>query len=286
MDARDSHRPDGTALRTALWRALHLTADAPPYVFEDELGLRLAAPDGDWRRRADMDPAATRRMRASIVARARFVEDLVEERVREGVGQYVVLGAGLDSFAQRRPELLAGGLRVFEVDRPGTQAWKRRRLGELGLGVPDGLRLVPVDFESGDSWWELLVAAGLDPDRPAVVAAAGVTMYLTREATAATLKRLAGLAPGSVVALTFMLPLPLVSPDERPALRATHLAAEAAGAPFVGLSSPEDVLSLARESGFPEPRHVSSADLARRYFADRPDGLRPSSAEELLVATV
>src|SRR6185312_17244968 len=96
--------PDNTAVRTALWRALHVHADSPPHVFEDEMGLRLAAPDPGWRDRPDMSDF-TRPFRASIVARARFVEDLVTDRAAGGVGQYVILGAGLDTFAQRRPEL-------------------------------------------------------------------------------------------------------------------------------------------------------------------------------------
>src|SRR4051794_41940735 len=113
--------PENTAVRVALWRALHLEADAPPPVFEDRVGLKLAAPEEGWRSRPDMSPF-TRPFRASILARARFIEDLVTERAGGGVGQYVILGAGLDTFAQRRPEL-AARLRVFEIDRPGPQAW-------------------------------------------------------------------------------------------------------------------------------------------------------------------
>ena len=275
---------DGTALRVALWRALHIRVDAPPHVLDDEIGLRLAAPDEGWTGRPDMDRQATSRMRASIVARARYIEDLVVEQARQGVTQYVALGAGLDTFAQRRPEI-AAGLRVFEVDRPGPQAWKRQRLIELGYGIPEWLRLVPVDFEAGWSWWERLAAAGFDAGRPAVVASTGVTMYLTRDATAATLRQVAKLAPGSTLATTFMLPLDLVAPEERPLLQATAKSARAAGTPFISFFSPPEMLALARETGFREARHVSATSLAQRYFADRTDGLRPSSAEELLVAT-
>ncbi|ADI04718.1 putative methyltransferase [Streptomyces bingchenggensis BCW-1] len=158
--------PESSAVRVALWRAMHLEADPPPHVLEDEIGRQLAAPDDDWRRRPDMDPHATSGFRASIVARARFIEDLVAEQADRGVAQYVILGAGLDTFAQRRPEI-ASRLRVFEVDQPGPQAWKRRRLAELGYGVPDWLHLVPVDFEASESWLEQLTAAGFDPGRPA-----------------------------------------------------------------------------------------------------------------------
>src|SRR5690349_15993940 len=106
--------PDNTAVRTALWRALHVEVDSPPHVFEDEVGLKLASPDDAWRSRPDMSPF-TRPFRAAIVARARFIEDLIEEQVGRGMGQYVILGAGLDTFVQRRPEL-ASRLVVFEID--------------------------------------------------------------------------------------------------------------------------------------------------------------------------
>ena len=119
--------PDSTAVRTALWRALHLEVDAPPHVLDDRIGLQLAGPDSDWRQRPDMNEYATPGVRASIVARARFIEDLVTEQTDQGVGQYVLLGAGLDTFAQRRPEI-ASRITVFEVDQPGPQAWKRQRL--------------------------------------------------------------------------------------------------------------------------------------------------------------
>src|SRR5690349_20264541 len=170
MDNKQVVAPDNTAVRTALWRALHVEVDAPPHVFEDEMGLKLAAPDDGWRNRPDMSPF-TRPFRASIVARARFVEDLVTEQAARGVGQYVVLGAGLDTFAQRRPEL-ASRLLVFEIDRPGAQTWKRQRLVDLGLGIPPYLRFVPVDFEAGDAWWQRLAASGFDSARPSVVASA------------------------------------------------------------------------------------------------------------------
>ena len=124
--SRKPAEPDPTAVRTALWRALHVDADAAPHVFEDRVGLQLAAPEPGWRERPDMG-AVTRPFRASIVARARIVEDVVQEQVARGVDQYVILGAGLDTFAQRRSDL-AARLHVFEIDQPGPQAWKRRRL--------------------------------------------------------------------------------------------------------------------------------------------------------------
>jgi methyltransferase (TIGR00027 family) len=276
--------PDNTAVRTALWRALHVEVDSPPHVFEDEVGLKLAAPDDGWRNRPDMSPF-TRPFRASIVARARFVEDLVMEQAARGVGQYVILGAGLDTFAQRRPEL-ASRLRVFEIDQPGPQEWKRQRLADLGLGIPPFLRLVPVDFEAGDTWWERLAASGFDSGRPAVVASTGVSMYLTRDAIAATMRRVAALASGSTLAMSFMLPIELVDPEVRFGVERAAEGARASGTPFISFFTPTEMLALARDAGFKEVRHVSAAMLAQRYFSGRTDGLRPpNNSEEILVAT-
>jgi methyltransferase (TIGR00027 family) len=277
-------QPDNTAVRTALWRALHLDVDALPHVFEDKIGLQIVAPDEGWRDRPDMSPF-TRPFRASILARARFVEDLVDEHLAGGVGQYVILGAGLDTFAQRRPEL-ASRLRIFEIDQPGPQEWKRQRLFDLGLGIPSFLRLVPVNFETGDSWWEKLVAAGFDSSLPAVVASTGVSMYLTHDAIIATLRQIAVLAPGSTLVMSFMLPIELLDPEIRVGVERAAEGARASGTPFISFFTPSEMLALAHEAGFKEARHVSAAMLAERYFDGRTDGLRPpNNAEELLVAT-
>jgi methyltransferase (TIGR00027 family) len=276
--------PDSTAVRVALWRALHVEVDPPPHVLEDTIGLRLASPDEGWRDRPDMNPHFTSPFRASIVARARFIEDLVVERTGHGVGQYVILGAGLDTFAQRRPEI-ASRLRVYEVDQPGAQAWKRQRLIELAYYIPEWLRLVPVDFEAGDAWWKRLAEAGFDANEPAIVASTGVSMYLTKDAIVATLRQIAALVSGSTLAMTFLLPLELADPEVRPALERAEKGARASGTPFISFFTPPEMLTLAREAGFREVQHVSSAALTQRYFAGRTDGLRPpSNAEELLVA--
>lgn len=278
--------PDSTAARVALWRALHLEIDAPPHVLEDRIGLTLLAPDPGWQQRGDMDPQFTRPFRASIVARARFIEDLVIEQAGLGLHQYVILGAGLDSFAQRRPDV-ASRMTVFEVDQPTPQAWKRQRLTALGFGLPDWLRFVPVDFEARESWRDALVAAGFDTSQPAIVVSTGVSMYLTREANAATLRQVAGLAPGSMLAMTFLLPLEMAAAEVRPGLEMAEKGARASGTPFLSFFTPPEMLALARENGFGDARHISATELTQRYFSDRADGLRPpSNAEELLVATV
>ena len=284
MADEQTEAAEGSAVRVALWRAIHVQVDPPPHVLEDEIGLQLADPDEGWRSRPDMDPAATSWFRAAIVARARFIEDLVAEQAGEGVGQYVILGAGLDTFAQRRADV-ASHLRVFEVDQPGPQAWKRRRLIELGFGVPQWLHLVPVDFEAGESLWEQLAAAGFDAARPAVVVSTGVSMYLTKEANAATLQQFAGLASGSTLAMTFLLPPEHLDDAYRPGYEAAERGARAAGTPFISFYTPDEMLELARQAGFKDAHHVSAPLLNQRYFAGRTDGLQMSKGEELLVAT-
>jgi O-methyltransferase involved in polyketide biosynthesis len=236
--------PDSTAVRVALWRALHVELDAPPHVLDDTVGLQLADPDPDWRARGDMDPEGTRAFRASIVARARYLDDLVTEHAAAGVEQYVILGAGLDTFAQRHPDV---AVRIFEVDQPGTQEWKRGRLVEIG-------------YSPGEN--------------------------LTKEATEATLQQVAAWAHGSVFAMTFMLPLDLVDEAERPMQESVEAAAAGSGTPFISHYGPDEMTDMCRATGFSSVKHVSPDDLTARYFAGRADGLRPPSAEHLIVATV
>lgn len=276
--------PENTAARVALWRALHVQIDAPPHVFKDEVGLQLVAPPDGWKSRGDMHPIGTSQFRASIVARARVIEELVEERAGQGVSQYVILGAGLDTFAQRRPEL-AAKLQVFEIDQPGPQAWKKHRLQELGFGVPTWLHLVPVDFEAGADWLQLLAAAGFDAAKPSVIASTGVSMYLTKETVAATLRQVASLAAGTTLAMSFMLPFEMADPQVRPGLEQAAKGAAANGTPFISFFTPAEMLDLARASGFKHVEHISAESLTQRYFAGRPDGLElPNNTEEILVA--
>jgi methyltransferase (TIGR00027 family) len=284
--------PDSTAVRVALWRALHVELDAAPHVLDDRVGLALADPAAGWRDRGDMHPQGTASMRAGIVARARVVEDLVAEQAAAGVLQYVLLGAGLDTFAERRaeqrgPSAWDDGLVVYEVDQPATSAWKRRRLADLGYHEQEEghLRLVPVDFEAGGSWRDGLVATGFDPGRPAVVASTGVIMYLTHEGITDTLRQVAQLTAGSTLAATFMLPPALLPAEEGAMLERVIRAAAGSGTPFLSLFAPADIVALAREAGFAEARSVPPEEIVARYFDGRSDGLVPATAEQFLIAT-
>jgi methyltransferase (TIGR00027 family) len=280
MSAQQISEPEKTAVRVALWRALHVQIDPGPHVLNDEVGLKLVAPavEEDWRSRPDMNPQFSKGVRASIVGRARFIEDLVEEQTKQGAAQYVILGAGLDTFAQRRPEI-ASKLHIFEVDQPGPQAWKRKRLSEVGLATPAWLHFVPVDFEAGESWLEQLIAAGFDIQKPTVVVSTGVSMYLTKEANMTTLQQIAKLASGSTFAMTFMLAPELLPSDERSILEFVMKKARESGTPFLSLFTPPEILAMAKEAGFKKSQYVSGDDLYRHYFAQRSDGLKAGSAE-------
>lgn len=272
--------PDSSAVRIALWRALHAEVDAPPHLIDDRIGLALVDPESDWRDRPDMHPVGTGPYRAALVARTRYVEDLA---VNERYVQYVLLGAGLDTFSQRHPEL-AGQIRIFEVDQPGPQAWKRQRLDQLGYGVPEHLRLVPVDFETGEDWWQALLTAGFDPRAPTLVSSSGVSMYITKQATTDTLATLAAMAAGSLVAMTFMLPIELADEADRPALEGAARGAAAAGTPWISFYTPDELEAVAREQGFTRVRCLSTHHIAARYLADRADGLRAATGEGILLA--
>lgn len=278
--------PDSTAVRVALWRAMHVQVDSTPHIIEDEIGLRLVNPSQDWRSRPDMHPEGTRGYRASIVSRARFIEDLVLENLKNNVNQYIILGAGLDTFAQRQPDI-AKQLQIFEIDKPDTLEWKRRRLIELGFEIPKNLHLVSVDFEAAESWREKLLNADFDSKKPATLASTGVSMYLTRDANKAALQEITSLAPGSTLAMTFLLPLELIdNPEERAQHQMVYERAKAAGTPFVSFFTPSEIMALAREAGFSKVKHVSRSDLIHRYFKSRADNLLPSQGEEFLLATV
>jgi len=293
--------PDPTAVVAALSRAAHLVLDSPPFVFEDRLGLHLAndpkvlrdggftvdsaaappRPDG-WL----FSPRALewgRGWRGTFLARARFVEELVVERQGDGVDQFVILGAGLDTTALRRRDL-ADQLRIFEVDEPGTQRWKQARIAELGMAMPDNLTFAPIDFESDVSWLDQLARVGFTRARRSVVASTGVTQYITADALSTTMRQIAGLRSGTTFACTFMLPASSIAPAERELRARTEAMAAKRGAPWISTYEPEEMLRLARQAGFATVGHVSPSDWDASYFNGRTDGLHAASGEHGVVA--
>jgi methyltransferase (TIGR00027 family) len=195
----ETGKPSRTALGVALLRAAHQLVDDPPLVFEDPLAVAIFGADGESfvRRYLARGGPGQRYMRALMVSRSRFVEDKLREQVERGLRQYVLLGAGLDTFAYRNPYAPLG-LRVFEIDHPATQAWKRQTLSAAGISIPPSLAFAPVDFEH-DTIEHGLQRAGFRLDMPALFAWLGVVPYLTLEAIAGTLCFISGLAPGTTV---------------------------------------------------------------------------------------
>lgn len=273
-------QPDNTALRTALWRALHVLADREPHLLEDKVGYDLIRPEKDWQDRPDMK--YTKRLRAAVVARARFIEDVAKAQIEKGVRQYVLLGAGLDSFAQRNTEICSG-VDIYEIDQPGTLAWKEEKLTRHGYGIPANLHFVPVDFENS-SWWASLLNAGFDLHKRAVISCTGVTLYLSKDSVTAVLKRMALLASGSTLAVAFYLPIAQLDEEDRPMQEIANKGAAASGTPFVSFFSMEEVVTLAGQIGLKEARILSTREMTEKYFKGRPDHLVPASGEFFLVA--
>lgn len=273
-------QPDNTALRTALWRALLVLTDEKPYVIDDKIGYDLIKPETDWQERPDMK--YTKRLRASIVARARFVEDVAKNEIENGIKQYVLLGAGLDSFAQRNTEI-SSQVDIYKIDQPDTLAWKEEKLIENGYKISNNLHFVPVDFETS-SWWTELLNKGFDTNKKAVVSCTGVTLYLTKEAITDTLKKMTSLVSGSTIAIAFYLPLEQLDEEDKPMQEIAIKGAAASGTPFVSFFSVEEIVKLADEIGLKEIQTVSTKDMTEKYFKDRTDNLVPASGEFFLVA--
>src|SRR5699024_7835276 len=176
-----------------------------------------------------------------------FIEDIAKEQIENGINQYVLLGAGLDSFAQRN-EKICSQVDIYEIDQPDTLAWKKERLIENGYNIPDNLHFVPVDFETS-SWWTELLNNGFDIHKKAVVSCTGVTLYLTKEAIKDTIKKMISLASGSTVAIAFYLPLEQLDEEDKPMQKIAVKGAAASGTPFVSFFSIDEIVKLAQEAG-------------------------------------
>jgi methyltransferase (TIGR00027 family) len=249
----------------AALRAAHRVLDLEPRIMDDPIAIRLL--DAETRAAVEahagrFEETGPRHLRAHLVLRGRWAEERLEAAAARGVRQYVILGAGLDTFAWRRPAW-AGGLRIFEVDHPASQADKRARLAAAGLPEPPDLAFAAVDFES-TGLAEGLAAAGFDAAAPAFVAWLGVLMYLEPAAAEATFRWAAGLAPGSEVAFTFA-----------PAGHAEALADLAAslGEPWLTRWGVPELQALLPSLGFSELGFPPPEELAARYFHGRADGL-------------
>lgn len=280
----DSTRPSRTALRVAMRRAAHQLYDAHPLVFTDPYAVRILGPHtAEVERTPGLNPANKPRpfsiaLRAFLIARSRYAEDLLARAVGDGIAQYVILGAGLDTFALRNPH---PRLSVFEVDHPATQAWKRELLRETDLPTPASLIFVPVDFER-QSLKDQLLACGFDSTRPAFFSWLGVVPYLTLEAFRTTLSFIAGQPPGSGLVFDYSQPRSALPFREQLAFDSLASRVQLAGESFQLFFTPNQA---ARElAAFYNIEDLGSPELNTRYFTDRPDELRTMGSAGRIVS--
>ncbi|TWB82683.1 methyltransferase (TIGR00027 family) [Nitrospirillum amazonense] len=280
----EAGRPSRTALAVAALRAAHQVMDAP-VIFADPVALPILGPDAEARIRADearLHAPPARFLRAALVARSRFAEDRLAMAVAAGVDQYVVLGAGLDTFAYRNPH---PGVRVFEVDHPATQAWKRAMLEAAGIAPPAGVAYAAIDFER-DTLTDALTRAGFDWNRPAFIAWLGVTVYLTRDAILDTLRRVATLPAGSAIVFDYSLPPDRLTKAQQTTFQAMADRAAAEGEPWRSFFTPDALGAELRRLGYGAVEDVGPVELNPRYFAGRADGLVLGGISRLVHAAV
>ena len=270
-------QPSFTALTAAAARAAHLAVDQEPWIFADTLAAPLLGERAEelisYHKLHGTHPVLAG-ARVQVTCRSRYTEDALSRAVSRGVGQYVILGAGLDSFAYRAG--LAGRVRVFEVDHPATQDWKRRALAAAQVPVPEAVTFVAADLAT-DSLAGQLLAAGFDTAAPALVSWLGVTMYLTPDAVTDILTAVGRLAPGTELIADYMLPAGLR--DEAGAVYGELVAAASAerGEPWLSCFAPGEMTDMARQAGFREVRNVRQRDAIPAGLWQRPDSLRPAA---------
>lgn len=278
-------QPSRTAQRVALQRAAHQVLDRPPLVLSDPLALRVISPRAaqELQTNPGSEVTATSRLflRAIVVARSRIAEDELARAVREnGVTQYVVLGAGLDTFAYRNPH---AAVRVFEVDHPDTQALKRRRLQEAGIAIPASMRHVACDFVS-ERWFDALTKAGFDAQRPAVFAWLGVIMYLSRDAALGTLRDIASLPAATSVIFDYLVPAEMLQWLVRLYYRRRIRMLRKIGEPWTLFFRPAEILRDLRDARFNEIEDLNGDMINRRFYSGRSDRLKVSQAGHVMIA--
>lgn len=282
-------QPSSIAISAAIVRAAHLILDDDPKIFEDRLAFDLSGVENEVALRATVGAIETESARYGAredaqvmvrygrvipILRQRYAEDELEKALARDVTQYVILGAGLDSFAYRRTDLTAV-LQVFEVDHPATQQWKRACLRQLDIPIPSNLTFVPLDFEE-QTMVEGLQTSGHWPELPTFISCLGLTHFLTAEAVFEMLRNVATLAPGSEIVFDYYLPESLLDEEARWALAISKKLAAARGEPLKsGLSGfePSVLAAQVKELGFTQVWNVGSEEANARYFAGRTDGL-------------
>lgn len=276
--------PSRTALQIAELRAAHQLLDEP-IIFKDPLALQILGPQAEADIRQDpfqSNDFPARSIRAAVVVRSKLAEDGLEHFVRSGVKQYVVLGAGLDTFAFRNTHLKEG-LHVFEVDHPSTQDWKRARLKEASIKVPDSMTFVAIDFENS-TLAEGLQRAGFRADQPAYFSWLGVTLYLSWEAIFETLKFVASLPKGSGIVFDYGVLPSLLNPIEHAVVDYLSSLIAELGEPWKTSLDPVAIQKELQSIGFHSIEDFGPLELNARYLARRKDGLQTGGIFRLICA--
>ncbi len=268
-------------------RAAHQIMDEPT-VFSDPLIFRILGTEDVSASRSDPawsgETPLSRGLRAFLAARSRYAEDELHASVSRGVGQYVVLGAGLDTFGCRNP-YPEGVLHVFEVDHPATQTWKRARLRQVGIPIPRTLTFSPVDFETG-TIEEALRETGFDSDIRTFFSWLGVTQYLTIGAVTATLRFVASMPAGSAIVFDYTISPSLLNPTARLVFDSLARRVAAAGEPFQTSFDPASLMSGLKTMGFNRTEDVAPEEMNARYFQGRADRLRVGGFTHVMNARV
>ncbi len=275
----ETGRASRTALRVAIRRAAHQVVDRP-LILDDPIAVRLLGPGFD----RDMERAmhkVARDFRLFMAARSRYAEDRLAGAVAEGATQYVILGAGLDTFAYRNP---FPQLRVFEVDFPATQQWKREMLSEAAIAIPANLTFVPLDFEH-KTLADGLGEAGFDSRARAFFGWLGVVPYLTLDAFRATVATMGRLPGGTAVSFDYVFPPETLSAKRRVVFDTLAKRVEAAGEPFQLFLGPDELERELRAAGFSRVEQIDTDRLNELYFRDRADGLKLSPVRIGMLAT-
>jgi methyltransferase (TIGR00027 family) len=288
-----------TAIGAAEMRAAHLLLDEDPKILRDDFALRFSGSDSEASLREDTDTMLAevaakvgsdvaqqvfQATRAVMIVRSRYTEDALSRAIAGGITRYVILGAGLDSFAWRNPHL-AATVEIFEIDHPASQQWKRLRLQDLGIDQPSNLTMLPIDFEK-QTLLKGLRDGGCPLEEPAFFSWLGVTQYLTREAVLGTFKQVATLASGTEISFTFVVPQSLLAGDDQRLFAMAAAGAAARGEPWVTFFEPVELTSQLEGFGFTRIEDFSPGEANIRYFAGRRDGLRVPGGEHVMLAQV
>lgn len=277
-------QPSRSALMVARLRAAHQLLDTPA-IFDDPLALPVLGPEDCVQVQSNArayDAGFSRILRAAMAVRSRFAEDELARAAAAGVRQYVVLGAGLDTFACRHQHDAA--LRVFEVDHPATQAWKRQLLAASSITVPDSLSFVPVDFER-DALADALRAAGCDLAQPVFFSWLGVTLYLTEAAIFDTLRLVASLPRSSGIVFDYGVRPDLLGDMERAGVEYFARRYAEQGEPWLSFFDPAALSARLRDLNFSIVQDFGRDALETRYFAGRGDNLRLGGGTHLMLAS-